>query len=119
MDLNNAFFSTVFNTATEQNKAIVDLHYIVLVVCIVIASTVTGLLTFIVIKFRHRQGDGEPFQDHGNTKYEIAWTAIPFLILTVLAILTAIVMQQVSPPVGARQPDVIVNAHQFWWEYRY
>jgi cytochrome c oxidase subunit 2 len=29
------------------------------------------------------------------------------------------VMNQINPPVGARQADVIVNAHQWWWEFRY
>ena len=28
-------------------------------------------------------------------------------------------MNLVNPPVGSQQPDVIVNAHQWWWEYRY
>ena len=28
-------------------------------------------------------------------------------------------MHLVNPAVGSRQSDVIVNAHQWWWEYRY
>jgi cytochrome c oxidase subunit II len=41
------------------------------------------------------------------------------LIVAVLGVLTFVVMNSVNPPVGSRQPDVIVIAHQFWWEYRY
>lgn len=119
MDLSNAQDSNIFNFATDQGRTIVYLHYVDLAICFVIALTVMGLLTFVAIKFRHRAGDAEPFQNTGNVKLEITWTVIPALILLVLGILTGVVMHLVNPPVGAQQPDVIVNAHQWWWEYRY
>ncbi|MGH9550786.1 MAG: cytochrome c oxidase subunit II [Terriglobales bacterium] len=119
MDLSSAQTSTVFNFATQQGKTIVYLHLFDLAICLVIALTVAGLLTFVAIKFRYRSGDEEPKQSRGNVKLEIAWTVIPTLIVFTLGILTALVMNVVNPPLGSRQPDVVVNAHQWWWEYRY
>src|SRR2546429_351216 len=110
MDISNAEASSVYNYATEQAKAIVQLHFIDLIVCFVIAMTVIGLLTYVAIKFRQR-ADIDPPQYTGNLALEITWTAIPALILMVMAVLTAITMHSVNPPVGNRQPDVIENAH--------
>ncbi len=59
--------------ATEQARTIVYLQYINLVICLGFALTVGGLLTYAIIKFRHRAGDGEPIQHEGNTKLEITW----------------------------------------------
>jgi len=119
MDLSNAEIPNIFNFATEQARTIVYLQYINLVICLGFALVVAGLLTYAVINFRHRPGDGEPVQYEGNTKLEITWTVIPALIFLFLGIATGVVMYQVNPPVGKRQPDVIVSGHQFWWEYRY
>ena len=119
MDLHTAQPSNVFNYATEQGRNIVHLHLLNLVVAAIVASIVIGLITFVAIKFRHRKDDAEPPQSPGNLKLEIIWTAVPALVLLIFGILTARVMLVVNPPVGPRQPDVIVNAHQWWWEYRY
>lgn len=119
MDLSTAQASNIFDFATEQARTIVQLQYINLVICFGFLLTVTGLLTYAVIKFRHRSGDAEPQQSEGNTKLEIVWTVIPALIFLFLGVLTGVVMSSVNPPVGKRQPDVIVIGHQFWWEYRY
>jgi len=119
MDLNNAQTSSIFHFATEQARSIVDLQIINLVICLGLFFTVAGLITAAAIKFRQRPGDGEPDQSEGHLKLEITWTVIPFLIFCFLGVMTGIVMYKVNPPVGKRQPDVIVNAHQFWWEYRY
>jgi cytochrome c oxidase subunit II len=119
MDLSNAQISSIFHFATEQGRTIVYLQYINLLICLGFFLTVTGLLTFAIIRFRQRPGDGEPHQSKGNTKLEIFWTVIPAIIFLILGVLTGVVMSSVNPPVGKRQPDIIVIGHQFWWEYRY
>ncbi|HEY9713329.1 MAG TPA: cytochrome c oxidase subunit II, partial [Chroococcales cyanobacterium] len=119
MDINQAEISNIFNFATEQARTIVHLHWLVLGVCILIGATVMGLLGYASVKFRQRDSDAEPEQSPGDIKLEILWTVGPFLIVSFLGVMTAIVMHQINPSVGARQPDVIVIAHQWWWEYRY
>ncbi len=119
MDLIKAHFSNIFDYATEQARTIVYLNYVDLAICIAILLTVVGLMTFAVIKFRYREGDSDPVEKPDNLKLEITWTVIPALILLFLGILTGVVMHMINPPAGKRLPDVIVNAHQWWWEYRY
>lgn len=119
MDLTNAQSTNIFAFATEQARTIVQLHYATLAVCTLIAMTVIGLLSFIIVKFRHQDGNPDPEQYEGNLKYELTWTLIPTAIVLGLGIATAVVMHTINPPVGNNQPDVIVIAHQWWWEYRY
>ena len=54
MDVSNAELSNIFNFATEQARTIVYLHLFDLLICFVIAFIVIGLISIIVIKFRHR-----------------------------------------------------------------
>jgi len=119
MDLSSAVFSNIFSFATEQARTIVNLAYINFAICAVFLVTVTGLITYAVFKFRGKEGDAEPDQHEGNLKLEITWTVVPALLFLFLGVLTGMVMHDINPPVGKRKPDVVVNAHQFWWEYRY
>lgn len=121
MDIKSDITNWVFTIGASQNKSIVDLHLLTLVISFIIASIVTFLLVAILFKFRTGTSDEAlPAQVRGNVILEIVWTAIPLLIVTVLGVQTAMVMLEVNPPPARnRHPDVIVNAHQWWWEYRY
>src|SRR5579883_3259186 len=119
MDLKNAEISHVLNFATKQAQTIVGLAYVNLAICLLFLLVVVGLVAYVAYRFRYRPGDGEPVQVEGNSKLEVAWTVVPALLFTVLAVGTGLVMQEVNPPVGKRRPDVIVIGHQFWWEYQY
>ncbi len=110
---------SVFNAQSPQAESIVHLFYVDLAIAAVIFLTVTALVIAAVIRFRARPGDAEPYQDPGNPRLETLWTVIPALILLVLLILTARTMLAVNPPVGDRTANVVVMAHQWWWEYRY
>lgn len=119
MDLGSIKFSNIFNFATEQARTIVYLHYFDFAISILVALTVAGLLIAVVIKFRHRPGTDEPEQSPGDVKLEAAWTLGTAAVLFALAVASAYVMLVVNPAPGPRQSDIVINAHQWWWEYRY
>lgn len=111
--------TSVFHAASPQAQSIAHLFYFDLAIAAVIFLTVAGLVAFIAVRFRHRPGAAEPYQDPGNPRLETLWTVVPSLILVALLVATAYTMHAVNPPVGLRLPDVVVVAHQWWWEYRY
>lgn len=87
---------------------------------LVVFVLVEGALVWVIFRYRGKPGDAEPAQVHGNTMLEIVWTAIPALILAIIAVPTvrAIFETYKVPPVGeALQVEVI--GHQWWWEFRY
>src|SRR5205823_11377088 len=95
---------------------------------------VSGLLAYSVIRFRSRRPDdgSEPPQIYGSGPVEVAWTAVPVLIVFVLILVTARSIYSVQavrrPPhalavrvVGPRDPtptflelESADVAHSFW-----
>jgi cytochrome c oxidase subunit 2 len=74
---------------------------------------------YSVVRFRARpgdMGDGPPI--HGNTRLEIVWVTIPFIMVTALAIYAWIVLDDIE----AAQPNelvVEVTGQQFTWTFAY
>jgi cytochrome c oxidase subunit 2 len=88
-------------------------------VAVVVGVLVIGAVIFAAIKFRHREGDDDrPKQVHGNTKFEIAWTLVPALILAVIAVPTVSTIFSLSEK-PANAIEVTVVAKQWWWQFDY
>src|SRR5262249_32900477 len=74
------------------------IHFViwfVIVICIVIFAIVAAVMVYSVLRFRVPEDD---FEDgppvHGNTGLEITWTVIPFVLVTAIAIVSAIVLSR-------------------------
>jgi cytochrome c oxidase subunit 2 len=79
---------------------------------------VEGLIVFAVVKFRRTGDDDRPEQIHGSTKFELAWTIAPALILVLVGALTVSKIFYLDRQFkDALQVEVI--GHQWWWEYNY
>lgn len=107
-----------FDPHAPGARAITGLFGETLIVCAVIGALVTGLVVYCVVKFRARDNDPEPVQVHGNRRLEITWAAIPLAIVIGLFALTARAMSDIDGPAD-RAPDIVITAHQWWWEVRY
>jgi cytochrome c oxidase subunit 2 len=81
---------------------------------------VEGALVFVIFKFRGKPDDPEPKQVHGNTMVEVIWTAIPALVLAMIAVPTVrTIFRTYEIPKGDGVLRVEVIGHQWWWEFRY
>ena len=84
----------------------------------VVFVLVEGALLFAIFRFRGKPDDPEPAQVHGNTTLEIIWTAIPALILAMIAVPTVkAIFSTAAIPQHALEVQVV--GHQWWWEFRY
>src|SRR5918911_523903 len=104
--------------ATSADK--IDTLYDVLLICSVpVFVLVMTIAIYSVVRFRARPGDmrdGPPI--HGNTRLEVVWVTIPFLMVTALAIYAWIVLDDIE----AKQPNelvVNVTGQQFTWTFEY
>lgn len=105
--------------ASEQRDRIDFTIWLATGISIFIFSVVVSLLVFSIVKFRAREDDdtdGPPI--HGNTSLEIAWTAVPTLLVTTIAIAAAIVLTQ-NGNAGSNPLVVRVTAEQFAWQFEY
>ena len=88
-------------------------------ICIFVFSIVAAVTVYAVWKFRVKpddDSDGPPI--HGNTKLEIVWTAVPTLLVTAIAVVSAIVLAK-DDAQGANPLRIEVTAQQFFWTYHY
>ncbi len=106
--------------ASEEARQIDRLWDVLLIISVPIFVMVQGIVLYCVWKFRVRPGqehaDGPPI--HGNTRLEIVWVTIPFLIVTGLAIYGWVVLDDIE----AKKKDalsVAVTAQQFNWSFEY
>ena len=96
-----------------------NLFWFILIVATLIFVLVVAALIYGIVRFRDRPGAPDARQFHGNTKLEIAWTAIPSAILfIILAVTIGTMFAVASPPTT---PTITVRAigHQWWWEFQY
>ncbi len=102
---------------TELSRDIHDLHMVIFWICVVIGVLVYSLLVYSLIN--HRKSKGVvPAQFHENTKLEILWTVIPFLILLGMAIPATKVMIKTYDTAGAEM-TIKVTGYQWKWRYEY
>jgi cytochrome c oxidase subunit 2 len=111
--------TSVLDPASPQGREILGLFWIVLGIAGVIFVVVTALVVIAAIRFRERPGGPPPSTTDENIALELVWTVIPTLILAVLFVLTVRVMHRVDPNPSDREPDLVVVAHQWWWELHY
>lgn len=105
--------------ASDEAGRIDFVFWFVTAICVFIFSIVAAVLIYAVIKFRVQpddDSDGPPI--HGHTGLEIAWTAVPAILVTAIAIVSAIVLAK-DDAAGANPLRVDVFAQQFFWSYSY
>jgi cytochrome c oxidase subunit 2 len=110
----------VFHPSGKTADKINTLQVPVFIAAGAVGVIVTLLLGLVIVTGRRRAKAGidEPVQIHGNTKAELAWTIVPFLILVAVAIPTVFTILDIS-----RTPKdaihVKVFGQQWWWSYEY
>jgi cytochrome c oxidase subunit 2 len=106
-------------SASDEAGRIDFVFWFVTAICVVIFAIVAAVLAYSVLKFRAApddDSDGPPI--HGHTGLEIAWTAVPTLLVTAIAVVSAIVLAK-DDAAGANPLRVDVTAQQFFWSYSY
>ena len=100
---------------TPLSHEIYNLHMYILWVCVVIGLLVYGILAYSIIN--HRKSKGVvPAKFHENTKLEIVWTVIPFVILLAMAIPATRVMLDAYDTADS---DLTIKVTGYQWKWRY
>ncbi len=93
------------------------LDHFVLIIIAVITVFVTGLLIYCIVRFNQRNNPKPAFFTH-NSPLEIAWTAVPIVILVVIGAFSLPVLfeQQEIPEADV---TIKVTGNQWYWSYEY
>ena len=104
---------------SKEGGRIDFVFWFVTAICIGVFAVVAAVSVYSVVKFRARpddDSDGPPI--HGHTGLEIAWTAVPAVLVTLIAIVSTVALAEN----GKWQRDrlkVEVTAQQFAWSFEY
>lgn len=96
---------------------IYNLHMAAFYVCCGIGVIVFGVLIYSLIVFRKSKG-AKAAHFHEHLGVEIFWTAIPFLILVLLAIPATVVLQHIHDT-SKSALTVKITGYQWKWKYEY
>ena len=105
--------------AAEERDGIDFVFWLTTIICIFIFGLVSAMLLYAVVAFRAREGDesdGKPI--HGHTGIEIAWTAVPTILVLTIVIASTIVLAK-NEDAGASPNRIDVTAQQFAWHFDY
>lgn len=110
------WFPAQSSTAAEDIDTLWD---VVLITAVPIFVLVMTVAIYSMIRFRAKPGDtGDGPPIHGNTRLEIIWVTVPFIIVTALAIYSWVVLDDIE---AKAQDRLVVNVtgQQFAWTFEY
>ncbi|MDX2346448.1 MAG: cytochrome c oxidase subunit II [Legionella sp.] len=107
----------MFKGVTPISRDIYSLHMIAMWVCAAIGVVVFGIMIYALIYHRKSRGyTAASF--HDNTRLEIVWSIIPFVILVALAIPATRILVNLE---DSSEADITIKVvgHQWKWQYQY
>ncbi len=103
--------------ATDLRQRVIDFHNMLLWILTGIVLLVLGLLLWIVIRY-NRRANPVPARFTHNSALEVAWTAVPVLILLFIAIFSFRLLFDYHD-MPAPYMTVKANGYQWQWGYEY
>lgn len=102
---------------TPVMESVTDFHTLVMYILTAIVVLVMLLLLYVMIRY-NRRANPNPSKNSHNTLIEIIWTAVPVLILVVIAIpsFRLLYLQDVVPE---SELTIKATGYQWYWGYEY
>jgi cytochrome c oxidase subunit II len=113
------FPQTSLDPKSDFAAAVDRLWNLTLYLGVGVGALTFAILAFILFRFRYRPESPEPKQVHGNTTLEIAWTLIPAVLISIIAVPTVQTIFFTYREAPADALTIDVRGWQWWWEFRY
>src|SRR5262245_6018034 len=116
----NAFADFQLNMrpgVTPISADIFRLHMTIFWICVAIGVVVFSVMFYAL--FKHRKSLGvKAATFHGNTRIEVFWAVVPFLILVIMAVSATTVLMRMEDNSKA-DVNIKVTGYQWKWQYEY
>jgi cytochrome c oxidase subunit 2 len=106
-------------SATAEGERVSQLYALFMVAAAVVFSVVIGLIGWSVLRHRAAADTSLPPQTRANTRLELAWWALPTLLVVVLVVATTSVLARVDAPPTDDALVVEVDGFQWGWRFTY
>lgn len=103
--------------ASPTMVSITEFHNLLLVIISYISVFVMALLLFVLVRFNAKRNP-VPTKTTHNTMIEVLWTAVPVMILVIIAIPSFKLLYFMD---HTTEPDMTLKVigHQWYWSYEY
>ncbi len=102
---------------TAISREVYDLHMLIFWICVAIGVVVFGTMFWSI--YHHRKSrDAVAAQFHDSTLVEVLWTAVPMLILIVMAVPATKTLIRMADARDA-ELTIKVTGYQWRWHYQY
>lgn len=105
--------------ATDSAREVATLFYVTLWIALVVWVFVTGLLVYMIVKFRKNTKVPREESHRGHTTAEVVWTVIPAAILLFLGFLSAGTLVHLDEIPDDTDVSIGVQGSQFTWQFFY
>jgi cytochrome c oxidase subunit 2 len=107
------------DAATEQGGRIVDVWGVFMIAALIVAAIVYAGIVWSLLRYRRRRAEPDAFgrQFHANIPIEVAYTAVPVLIIVGLFLISLDAdhdVRRLDP-----EPAVVLEATAFSWGWRF
>ncbi len=102
---------------TDVSHKVYNLHMTIFWICVAIGVVVFGVMLYAIVFHRKSVGH-QPAKFHDNTKLEVVWTIIPFLILGAIAFPATKTLLQMDD-VSDSDLTIKVTGYMWRWHYEY
>jgi cytochrome c oxidase subunit 2 len=107
------------DSGAKQADRVHTTYWIASIICLVIFAIVAAVLVYSVVKFRARPDDPEDGKHiHGHTMLEIVWTAIPTVLVTVIAVISGVYLTK-NENIASKHRVIEVKGIQFTFSFAY
>jgi cytochrome c oxidase subunit II len=103
---------------TAISRRIYGLHMEIFEICVAIAVVVFGVMLWSIVKFRKSKGAVADTTLVHSTRVEVIWTAIPVVILVVMAVPAARTLVAIENTTGTKM-SIKITGFQWGWQYEY
>ena len=105
------------HAATPIMERVTEFHSMLLVIIIAVTLLVMGLLFWVMFRY-NRKANPEPSKNSHNTMLEVVWTALPVLILVIIAI-PSFPLLYFQDEVPEADFTIKATGYQWYWGYEY
>lgn len=94
-----------------------EFHHLLLIIITTIVVVVLAILGYCILRFNSKRNP-HPSKTAHNTLLEVVWTAVPIMILVVIAI-PSLKLLYFSAKAADPEMTLKVTGHQWYWSYNY
>lgn len=113
------YLQSTINPVTDYGEITHNIYVTVFWWTMIILAVVSGVLAYVIIRFREKPGQERPKQIHGHMGLEIAWTIAPALIVVAIVIPTIQGVFAIQRPPEGDALVVEVTGKRYWWKFHY